>query len=250
MIDRGGAVAGTGGDEVIWLRSGRAARGPRPAHSLADIAGTGVRVADADGLDAVSMRRIAAELGSGTTSLYRYVSSKDDILDLMYDAVLGEEELPPPRGYWPADLTAIAHRMRGLMIRHPWMTALAGRPSVGPNGLYATERALRAVDGLGLSIDEMVVLIEALEAYVLGYVTRELADRAATRRSGRDWDQWMAAHARYGRTIIDGGRFPLVARAWLDAREPHARDRQERGFRHGLERLLDGIGARIRAARD
>src|SRR5262245_65709076 len=100
-------------DEVIWARPERGTRGPKPAHSRDEVAAAGVRVADAAGLDAVTMRRVAAELGTGTTSLYRYVPSKEDLLDLMADAVLGEGEPPPRTREWRADRAAAARPLRG-----------------------------------------------------------------------------------------------------------------------------------------
>ncbi|WP_225729265.1 MULTISPECIES: TetR/AcrR family transcriptional regulator [unclassified Nocardia] len=236
--------------DVIWMRPERAARGPKPAHSRDELAASCVRVADTEGLDAVSMRRVAAELGTGTTSLYRYVTSKDDLFDLMVDQVLGSVPLPRPTQHWRRDLTLLASWKRALILDHPWMASLSGRPAVGPHGLALQERGLRAVDGWGLSIDEMIVIVESMDAYVQGYAVRELAERAATLRSGQDLDTWMAAHDAYARTIIDSGRFPLVTKAWLDANEPHAADRAERGFRHGLDRLLDGYAAGMRQARE
>lgn len=232
------------------MRPERAARGPKPAHSREEIAHVCVHVADADGLDAVSMRRVATELGTGTTSLYRYVASKEDLFDLMVDFVLGSAPLPDPVGYWLADLRALAAWQRSRLLRHPWMTELSGRPAVGPHGLAVEERGLRALDGWGLSIDEMVILVEALQAYVHGHAVRELSDRAATRRSGQDLEAWMDAHSAYARTVIEAGRFPLVVRAWLDAEEPHAVDRADRSFEHGLDRLLAGFGLSIRASRE
>ncbi len=232
------------------MRPERAARGPKPAHSRAEIAHVCVHVADADGLDAVSMRRVAAELGTGTTSVYRYVASKEDLFDLMVDLVLGSAPLPEPTGYWPDDLRALASWQRERILRHPWMAELSGRPAVGPHGLAVQERGLRALDGWGLSIDEMVILVDALNAYVQGHAVRELSDRAATQRSGQDVEAWMDAHAAYARTVIESGRFPLVVRAWLDAEEPHAADRTDRSFRHGLDRLLDGFAMSIRASRE
>ncbi|WP_405163463.1 TetR/AcrR family transcriptional regulator [Nocardia sp. NBC_01499] len=236
--------------DVIWMRPERAARGPKPAHSRDEIAAACVRVANADGLDAVSMRRVATELGTGTTSLYRYVASKDDLFDLMVDHVLGSVPPPPPTHHWRRDLSVLASWKRGLILDHPWMASLSGRPAVGPHGLAVQERGLRAVEGWALTIDEMVIIVESLDAYVHGYAVRELADRAATQRSGQDLDAWMAAHEAYAKVIIDSGRYPSVTRAWLDANEPHAADRAERGFRHGLDRLLDGYAANMRRARD
>src|SRR2546429_919999 len=95
--------------DVVWTRPVRPLRGPQPAHSRADLVAAAVRVADAEGIAAVSMRRVAAEIGAGTMSLYRYVSRKDDLLDLMVDAALGEMDLPDaPSGDWRADLRLLA----------------------------------------------------------------------------------------------------------------------------------------------
>ncbi|WP_040741079.1 TetR/AcrR family transcriptional regulator [Nocardia tenerifensis] len=236
--------------DVVWMRPERAARGPKPAHSRDEIAAACVRVADTEGLVAVSMRRVATELGTGTTSLYRYVASKEDLFDLMVDQAFGSVSLPGQTKYWRDDLRLLASWKRALILEHPWMASLSGRPAVGPHGLAVQESGLRALEGWGLSIDEMTIIVESLDAYVYGYVVRELAERAATQRSGQDLDAWMAAHDAYARTVIESRRFPLVARVWLDAREPHAADRAERGFWHGLDLLLDGYSAGMRRARE
>ena len=93
---------------------GRRLRGPQPAYSRDQIAAAAVKIADAEGLQAVSMRRIAGELGSGATSLYRYITKKDELLDLMSEAVLEVERLPKPSGNWRADLRKIAYHMRAM----------------------------------------------------------------------------------------------------------------------------------------
>jgi len=232
--------------EVIWSRPERAARGPKPAHSRAEIAAACTRLADGEGLAAVSMRRVATSMATGTTSLYRYVSSKDELFDLMVDQILGSEPLPTPTGYWRDDLRFLAQWKRNLILHHRWLAELSGRPAVGPNGLRVQEWGLRAVDGWGLSIDQMIIIVESMDAYVQGYALRELAERAATQRSGQDLDAWMDAHASYAQAVIETGQFPLVTSAWLDAREPHAADRAERGFHHGIDRLLDGYGISMR----
>src|SRR3954464_9024332 len=109
--------------EVIWARPERTGRGPKPAFTRADIAAAAVRIADAGGLEAVSMRHVAGELGCGTMSLYNYVPRKEDLYELMADAVAGEYDLPEsPSGDWRADMVALAHRSRAMMRRHPWMS--------------------------------------------------------------------------------------------------------------------------------
>lgn len=120
---------------VSWNRPERAAKGPSPSRTRAEITSAAVAIADAEGIEALSMRRVAKELGTGTASLHRYLASKDDLLDLMLDAVAAEGGGPPaPSGDWRSDLRGLAHRSQAAFPRHPWMTSLAaGRPSLGPN---------------------------------------------------------------------------------------------------------------------
>ncbi|WP_235455765.1 TetR/AcrR family transcriptional regulator C-terminal domain-containing protein [Streptomyces olivochromogenes] len=193
------------------------------------------------------MRRVAKELGTGTASLYRYLASKDDLLDLMLDAVVAEDGgLPAPTGDWRGDLRTLAHRSRATIHRHPWMASIAaGRPSLGPNSLDATEHALAALDPLGFDIDVMITVVDTLHAFVRGYAIGELAQQEAVRRSGVGIQQWMDAHAPYLDKVVKAGRHPLLARVIRDAELPHAADGAERGFQLGLERLLDGWEANL-----
>ncbi len=225
------------------MRPERPQRGPQPSHSRAEIAAAAVRIADAEGVEAVSMRRVAAEVGSGTMSLYRYVSRKDDLLDLMVDAVMGEMDLPAaPSGDWRADLTLQARGGRAVGIRHPWLSELsAGRPPLGPNGLRAIEFALGAVEGLGLDIDGMSRVVGILTAFVRGFVQAELAEQEARRRTGLDLNQWRATRAAYIRMLIDSGRHPMLRRIVLDARDPDP----DSDFETALGQVLDGLAATL-----
>jgi len=228
---------------VIWARPERAAKGPAPSRSRAQIAAAAVELADNEGLEAVSMRRVAAKLGVGAASLYRYLESKDELYDLMVDRVEGEDGPPPPlTGDWRADLGDLAHKTRGAIHRHPWMANLAaGRPTFGPNSLAWAEHGLAAVDGLGLSIDEMLVAGEILQAFVRGFVIGELAEQQALQRSGFTKDEWMHALAPYMMAMIERGEHPLLARVIIDAETPHAADRNDVVFAAGLKRILDGL---------
>ncbi|MFZ0668631.1 MAG: TetR/AcrR family transcriptional regulator [Acidimicrobiales bacterium] len=229
---------------VIWDRPERAAKGPAPAYSRAAIAAAAVAIADSDGAEGVSMRRIAAALGTGATSLYRYVTSKDELLDLMIDSVEGEEGVPELTGDWREDLISLASRMRGVIRQHPWMaTIAAGRPNLGPNRLVLMERGLAALDPLDLDIDEQLVIMMTIEAFVRGYALSEFAEEEGTLRSGVTVEQWMASYSDYMRTIIEEGLHPHVARVVIDATGPHAPDRVELGFARGLGRILNGIAA-------
>lgn len=179
--------------------------------------------------------------------MYRYVARKDDLIGLMIDAVEGEDGGPAAlTGDWRRDLRAVAQRARATIHRHPWVAVLAaGRSSLGPNGFALVEHSLSAIAELGLEIDEMLVMIGTLRAFVRGYTLGGLAEQETIRRSGLDREPWMAASAPYMLQIITDGKYPQVARLILDAEIPHAADREERGFALGLERVLDGLAANL-----
>jgi AcrR family transcriptional regulator len=128
---------------AIWLRPEQAAVGRPPERSRAEITAAAIGLADVEGLDAVSMRRLAAELGMGAASLYRYVATREDLLDLMTDETATEFALRAPSGDWQADLLSIARQARGIMRRHHWLAALTiTRPVLGPHGADVLEHVL------------------------------------------------------------------------------------------------------------
>lgn len=229
--------------DLIWGRPERAAKGPTPSRSRAQIAAAAVALADAEGLEAVSMRKVAASLEIGTASLYGYLDSKDELYDLMVDWVEGEGGPPPsPSGDWRADLSGLAHRIRGSICRHSWMASIAtGRPGFGPNSLAWTEYGLAAMDGLGLTVDQMLIASEMLQAFVRGYAIRELAEQQALQRAGLDADEWGRVLAPYMESVEKSGRYPRFMRVVRDAHVPHAENRMDLIFTTGLDRILDSI---------
>lgn len=227
--------------ESVWDRPDRGLRGPMPSWSRDRIAAAAVALADDDGIDGVSMRTLAAALGTRATSLYRYVDSKDELIELMVDAVMAELRFRPAGG-WRTDLTASATEFRDLILRHPWMAAHgAGLRNFGPNAVQHREHMLEAIDGYGLVIDQMLIIVETLEAFVRGHTLAELAERDAVRRSGLTQDAWGKTQVSYISTLMETGRYPLLARVILDAHAPHDADRLQHSFELGLERVLDGI---------
>jgi AcrR family transcriptional regulator len=229
----------------VWMRPEQPARGPRPSFSRAQLTEAAIRIADAEGLEAISMRRVAAEIGSGTMSLYRYISTKDDLIDLIIDAV-AVEYIPPgtePTGDWRADLRALAVRSREAMHRHPWLAGLNGgaRQGSGPNRIRLTETALSMVDGLGLSVDAMLTLVGTLFAYVNGFVAAELSETEALRRTGLTLAEWMEVQGPYIQSVLQSGDYPLFTRLTVEGGREYT-DSGER-FAYGLDRLLDGIAA-------
>jgi hypothetical protein len=133
-----------------------------------------------------------------------------------------------------------------MTLRHPWMAVQgAGPRHFGPNTVRRYEQVLSAIDGLGLEIDEMLVMVETLDAFVRGRAFEEISEQEAVRRSGLDQEQWMQAQIPYIESLIASGRYPLLTRVVFDARAPHDPDRLEHGFDLGLERVLDGLATMI-----
>lgn len=228
--------------KVIWARPERSGRGPAPSLRREDIATAAVKIADTEGFEAVSMRSLAAALGVGATSLYRYVESKEEVIDLMVDHVLGAD-LHFETGDDPRrSLAEFARGMRRTLLTHPWMAIHGvGRPTLGPNTLEMVERVFAAIDGVGLEIDEMLLAVGTLDSYVRGRALDQLAEQEAIRRSGLTQDEWMERMKPWMSGIIESGRYPLLTRIVIDARTPHDPDRVEKAFEGGLERVLDGL---------
>jgi AcrR family transcriptional regulator len=228
----------------IWARPVRSGRGPDPTYSREQITEAAIKIADAEGIEAVSMRRIAREVSAGAMSLYRYLGSKDDLIELMTDAVLGEDPLPDDVDGWREGMLVAANRMRAITQRHPWLATLnPGRPTFGPNTLVTMEASLRYVDGLGLTIDEMLNILLSVTGFVRGFMQSELGEAEAVRRTKLSEQEWRLSQADYIQQILDDGRFPLVAKVIRDAALPHM-DLDEQ-FRTGLNHLLDGIAAKL-----
>jgi AcrR family transcriptional regulator len=223
----------------VWTRPRPATR--RQAPGVEQFVAAAVAIADAEGLAAVSMRRVAGDLGSGTASLYRYVASRDELVELMVDAVQGEDPPAAPTGDWRADLAAVAHDLRAALLRHPWLSGeLAGRPALGPHSLRRSEAALRATTGLTADITLASRAVGVVHAYVLGSVTAQLADRQAQQRTGLTEEQWQRSVGPYIRGIIEAGEHPMLARRVLEAEEVDP----DTGFAFGLDCVLDGVAAR------
>jgi AcrR family transcriptional regulator len=190
--------------DSIWLRPERAAVGRPAQRSRAEITGTAIEIADREGLDAVSMRRVAAELGTGAASLYRYVQTREELLDLMADAVGGEYELAEPSGDWLADLLAVGEQSRAILRRHPWLPGLivTRPPSMGPNGVALLEHVLAALAPNPSSIASKMEAFAMLNSMTAAFVLNELAGGAAA-------SQHIVAYLGH---VIAAGERPRLAR--------------------------------------
>jgi hypothetical protein len=133
-----------------------------------------------------------------------------------------------------------------MTLRHPWLAVQgAGLRNFGPNTALRHEQVLSTIDGLGLEIDDMLVMIETLVAFIRGRALEELSEQEAVRRSRLDQEEWMQVQAPYVERLVVSGRYPLLTRVVLDARAPHDSDRLEHGFDLGLERVPDGLATML-----
>jgi len=229
--------------EPIWLRPMRQPQGQRTSLTREQIVRAAIELADAEGFEALTMRRLATNLGAGAMSLYWHVPNKEDLLDLMLDAALGEAELSePPTGNWRTDLRLFARHMLGVLQRHTWLPTLASsRPFPAPNALRYVEVFLPELTGLGLDSDTIGGILSTVEAYVYGFAQREAAEDAARRRADMTEAEWRGAVAAYFEQLLASGRYPTFARFAIASTGINADSR----FEFGLDCVLDGIAARL-----
>jgi hypothetical protein len=180
-------------------------------------------------------------------SLYRYVPSRDDQLQLMADHLTGEIDVEGmPSGHWRADLTRYAHGLRAMWLRHPWIaTVNRSLPGLGPRQLRLIEHVMGVLDA-HVPIDENLALMAVLNGYVESAARDEVAQTEEMRRSGLGEPEWTARHYPYIQHLLDSGQYPVFAKIALEARQP--RLSREQQFHHGLERVLDCIAAALRTA--
>jgi len=238
----------------IWSRPARRTR--RPAHSRDSIAQAAIEIADAEGFEALSMRRVAAELGAGTMTLYHYVATKDELLALVDDAIMGELVIPDaelPAG-WRAGMTEIAHRTKNAFVAHPWTIDMPESSDGGPNSVRHFEQSLAVMAKTGLPRPECHELILLVDDYVFGYVRRfnairtsiagdtarivdEHRDEIVERVSELDPEAFPHVHALFA----DGDPREQLAKLLGLGLDPSRFDR-------GLDLILDGIERRIEQA--
>lgn len=222
------------GLDLLWGRRERGHRGPKPALSADQIVAAAIAVADADGLSALSMARVAKELGFTTMSLYRYVASKDELLQLMFNAsARGAEELVLVGDTWRERLRDWAITQREMLDRHPWVTEFPmPLPPLAPNSLAFVEHGLAALDGTGLSNGERIRMIAILSSYTLSEA-RMAHD--AVRADPTEWTFEALL-----REVVDQESFPhLYEIAWSQPDQSQPDEREE--FAFGLERILDAV---------
>jgi AcrR family transcriptional regulator len=230
---------------LVWERPEPPNRPALSPLSSDRIVRAAIELADAGGIGEVSLRKVAATLDAGPMRLYGYVATKDELLDLMVDAVYAEITPAKPTGEdWRTTLRSLAHRTRLAAHRHEWFAdLLGGRPHIGPNALAHLEATLSALDaGPGFNdIDTITQAAGAVHAYTLGALRTEITERRAERVSGMTKQQWQTASSSYLTRMLATGRYPTFARVIHDAAHPDS----DTTFDTGLDCVLDGIAARL-----
>jgi AcrR family transcriptional regulator len=233
--------------ELLWGVQERPRRGPKPRLTVAMIVAEAIQLADAEGLAALAMRRIADNLGVATMSLYTYVPSKAELIDLMMDTVHGELERPGLEEGWRAKLEFIAKANWALYHRHPWMLqVITSRPPLGPHTMAKYEYEVSAVEGIGLTDLEMDAVVSLIAGYVQGAARTAIDASQIVQRSGMTDLQWWEASAPALERLVDGNEFPISGRVGTAAGEEYGSAQDPaRNFEFGLPLVLDGIEALI-----
>jgi AcrR family transcriptional regulator len=247
----------TGNDSrPIWAVPEPADRKPR--YTREQIAAAALRIADTEGFDAVTMQRIAAELGAGTMTLYYYVRTKADVVALMQDAILADilipdDELPPD---WRDAMTAVARRTRQVLMAHPWSLSSLDEAQFGPNAMRHFEQSLAATTGAGLSVKARLELIAAVDDYVAGNALHGVESLTRARIAQEDPDTVAAAIA-YGLTLTETEEFPQLRALYVESTSSQGAEHATPAmteealasqFERSLQALLAGLAIQLNIA--
>lgn len=212
--------------------------------TLEAIVTAAIELADAEGFDAVSVRRVAAKLKARPMTLYSFFSRKDDLVELMADQIIGEVILDTVPADWQQALRAIALRTREVTLRHPWLiTALSQRPPIGPNAVHHIEQSLAAVASLGLDNSRVRSLLIAVDVYTVGAATIALAEHHMQQRDQLTAGEWRASTDAYFRRLVQTQNFPHLAQ--LGSSDLLRRGEEDDSFEEGLDWLLAGFAATL-----
>ncbi|MFC8075334.1 TetR/AcrR family transcriptional regulator [Streptomyces sp. NPDC057307] len=226
--------------ELLWGTGERATRGPKPGLTLDRIVTAAVEIADAEGLAAVSMRRLSTELGAGTMSLYRHVPGRAELVDLMLDRVQGENGRPPETAGstgWRKTVETAAREELALYQAHPWLLSVnQTRPVLGPGAVGGMESMLAGTRDMGLTDPELVSVIIMISGYVSGVARTQVHSVEAQQTTGISDDEFWRAQEPILSSVMTSGRYPHMAALGEDAFGPDFDH-----FEFGLQRLLDGL---------
>lgn len=223
---------------LLWDPPPPPTRGPKARLSVEQIVTAAIQLADEQGTDALSMRQLANQLGAGTMSLYTYVSSKAELLELMVDHVYAEIRRPEEQLDWRGQVFGLALQHWQLYERHPWiLQSNLVRLALGPNYLDAAEHLYGALESHGLTPEDIVQAARLIDHYVHGAARSTLLEQQASHEAGVSTSEFHSAREEFWQRYFDLDRYPVHTRLWTfgglsDKRDP---------FEFGLNRLLDSI---------
>lgn len=235
----------------------RGGPGPRPGLSVDTIVDASIAIADSEGVAGLSMRAVGERLGRSAMALYTYVPSKSELVDLMYDQLLGE--LPTEyEGDWTEAARSLAHELWEFYLRHPWVLLVSqARPVLGPNEFTMVETVTKVLQPTGLSPWTLRHLVGTLLNFVRGSAQMVAETRQAGRETGMSDDEWWFARSALLEEVAPdfGQRYPALTRmesegAYENADEetPYLEREARDSFKVGLDLLIDGIGAAVSKA--
>ena len=234
---------------LLWREPGSAPRrGPERGLDVDALVAAATDLADRQGITAVTMRRLAGDLGVAAMTLYTYVPGKAELVDLMLDAAYSRLPLADTAGRpWRQRLSAVAEENRALYEAHPWAAEVSTlRPPLGPGLMAKYDHELRALDGLGLSDVEMDDALTYLLSFVQASARAAADARTAQMDSAMDDQTWWAANAPLLARVLDQDTYPLATRVGTAAGSAHSSAHDpDHAYRFGLDRLLDGLAAFI-----
>ncbi|MEU5052411.1 TetR/AcrR family transcriptional regulator [Streptomyces sp. NPDC021096] len=229
----------------VWTRPQRGRR-DQPALSRDQIVAEAIRLLDAEGIDALSMRKLGTRLGAGATSLYRHVTNKDELIELVLDEVYGELRVPTvdDSAAWREAVAQSAHSVRTMILRHPWTASVlgaAGTAYLGPNLMRLSEDMLAMLESAGFTLEEANHALTTVTAYVIGMTTAEAAMLTMLTRSGRTETEWAEQVLEAGRQAV--ATYPRLSALYAAHIGKDPQRTREEDFDHGLDRILDGLAA-------
>jgi len=238
--------------ELLWRDSAATSRrGPAQALSVDAVVVAAIALADQEGLEAVTMRRVAEGLGVAPMTLYTYVPGKAELLDLMLDTAYGWMSRTDTTGRsWRERLVVVAEENRALYEAHPWVAGVSTvRPPLGPGLMAKYEHELRAFEGLGLGDVQMDASLTFLLNFVRACAQGASDTRAAKQDSALDDEEWWAANAPLLARVFDRSRYPTAARVGAASGAANGSAYSpEHAYAFGLERVLDGLAVLVDAS--
>lgn len=242
---------------LLWRNEAAAPAGATtgrpPRLSVDAVVAAAIGLADAEGLAAASMGRVAAALGVGTMTLYTYVKSRSELLDLMVDQTLLMRALPGPGGArpagWRAQVELFGERTRAVYRAHPWLAQVSRmRPPIGPGTIAESEYVLSTVSQIGLPLERLSTAVTVITGFVTAAARTDAEAELLRRATGESNDGWWLSRAELWEWF-DEARFPTMTRVWNAGGYRRSPDEEaEEAYRYGLSLLLDGLAAQVSAA--